>query len=181
VSLTLRPGTADDAPEVSAYHNRSLSLYAKLGFVVREPLATMQGPPLRQAIPGHTVRPATLADVEACNRLCMDVHGFHRGGELAVGIQHGSARVVERAGRITGCASAVGFFGYATGESNDDIKALLAAAPNFQGPGFLLPMRNAGLLRWCLEHGLLIVHMDTLMSVGLYNQPQGAFLPSIGF
>src|ERR1700679_3288410 len=31
----------------AAYHNRSLSLYAKLGFVVREPLACMQGPAIQ--------------------------------------------------------------------------------------------------------------------------------------
>src|SRR5262249_2747341 len=42
----------------AAYHNRSLSLYAKLGFVAREPLSTMQGPPLAVQIPGYTVRPA---------------------------------------------------------------------------------------------------------------------------
>jgi hypothetical protein len=33
--------------------------------------------------------------------------------------------------------------------------------------------------RWCLEHGLRIVQPMTLMSIGLYNEPQGAFLPSI--
>ena len=32
----------------AAYHNRSLSLYAKLGFVVREPLACMQGTPIQK-------------------------------------------------------------------------------------------------------------------------------------
>src|ERR687886_986574 len=42
----------------TAYHNRSLSLYAKLGFVAREPLSTIQGPPLALQIPGYTVRPA---------------------------------------------------------------------------------------------------------------------------
>src|SRR5687767_12906556 len=30
----------------AAYHGRSLSLYSKLGFVVREPLSVMQGPAL---------------------------------------------------------------------------------------------------------------------------------------
>ena len=32
----------------AAFHNRSLSLYTKLGFEVREPLACMQGPPLKK-------------------------------------------------------------------------------------------------------------------------------------
>jgi GNAT superfamily N-acetyltransferase len=36
----------------AAFHNRSLSLYAKLGFDVREPLAVMQGPALKINIEG---------------------------------------------------------------------------------------------------------------------------------
>lgn len=36
----------------AAYHNRSLALYARLGFVAREPLSTMQGAPLAVQIPG---------------------------------------------------------------------------------------------------------------------------------
>jgi len=39
----------------ATYHNRSLSLYARLGFLAREPLSTMQGAPLVVQIPGYTV------------------------------------------------------------------------------------------------------------------------------
>ncbi|HTG12318.1 MAG TPA: GNAT family N-acetyltransferase, partial [Candidatus Eisenbacteria bacterium] len=53
------------------------------------------------------------------------------------------------------------------------------AAPEFSGPGFLVPTRNGAVFRWCLEHGLRTVQPMTLMSIGLYNEPQGAFLPSI--
>src|SRR4030095_10006835 len=58
-----------------AYHNRSLSLYTKLGFVAREPLSTIQGAPLGLEIPGYNVRPATENDLDACNKLCVQVHG----------------------------------------------------------------------------------------------------------
>lgn len=163
----------------SAYHSRSLSLYAKLGFVVREPLANIQGPPLNLQIPGHVVRSATHGDIDACDRVCFDVHGHERRGTLSDAIQQGTATVVERDGRITGYATAVGFFGYSVGYTNDDVKALIGASPEFGGPGFLLPTRNAELLRWCLEHKLRIVQPLTLMTVGLYNEPTGAFLPSI--
>jgi hypothetical protein len=47
------------------------------------------------------------------------------------------------------------------------------------GPGFLLPSRNAEVLRWCLQNGLRIIMPMTLMSKGLYNDPAGAFLPSV--
>ena len=92
-----------------------------------------------------------------------------------------SATVVERGGRLTGYATAVAFFGHAVGDTNDDIKALIAAAPVFLGPGFLVPTRNGELMRWCLANGLRLVHQLTLMSVGLYNEPRGAYLPSIAF
>ena len=66
----------------SAYHNRSMSLYAKLGFDIRDPFATMQGKPLGLDIPGYAVRAATDADVQACNTLCVRVHGHDRSGEV---------------------------------------------------------------------------------------------------
>jgi len=163
----------------SAYHNRSLSLYARLGFVAREPLSTMQGSPLTVQIPSYRVRPATEPDLDACNQICVKVHGHDRGGELLDAIKRETATVVERTGCITGYASSVAFFGHAVGESNEALKALIGAAPAFGGPGFLVPTRNAELFRWCLENGLRIVQPMTLMSRGLYNEPMGAFLPSV--
>ncbi len=163
----------------AAYHNRSLSLYTKLGFDTREPLSTMQGSPLKQVIPGSTVRPAKAADLAACNDLCHRVHGHARGMELQGAVGQGTATVVERGGRITGYATLLGFFGHAVAETNDDLKALIAAATEFSGPGFLLPTRNADLLRWCLEQGLRIVQPMTLMTMGMYQEPRGPFLPSI--
>ncbi len=163
----------------AAYHNRSLSLYAKLGFVAREPLSTMQGAPLAVQIPGYTVRPATEGDIDACNQVCLNVHGHDRGGELLDAIKGETATVVEHGGRITGYATAVEFIGHAVGETNEELKALIGAATAFPCPGFLLPTRNGKLFLWCLEHGLRVVQPMTLMSIGLYNEPAGAFLASI--
>lgn len=165
----------------AAYHNRSLSLYTKLGFDTREPLSTIQGPPLDLTVPGHEVRPANEADLNSCNKLSFKVHGLERGAELLDAIKQGTATVVEREGRITGYATQVGFFGHAVGEGNEDLKALIGAAPAFPGPGFLLPTRNSDLLRWCLEKGLRVTQPMTLMSTGLYNEPAGVFLPSVVF
>jgi GNAT superfamily N-acetyltransferase len=163
----------------AAYHNRSLSLYTKLGFNAYEPLSTMQGQALDLVMPGRAVRPATEEDLTACNRLCFQVHGHDRESELLDAIKEKTATVVEHEGRITGYATVVGFFGHAVAESNDDLKALIGAAPGFPGPGFLLPTRNSDLLRWCLENGLRVVQPMTLMSMGLYHEPEGAFLPSV--
>ncbi len=162
-----------------AYHNRSLSLYTKLGFESREPLSTMQGPRIAERVGGHEVRPANPNDQDACDRLCMGVHGHARRGELAEAIKTGSATVVEHLGRISGYGTGIGFSSHAVGESNDDLKALISAAPSFAGAGILVPTRNGELMRWCLDHGLRIVQPMTLMSRGLYNEPAGRFLPSI--
>jgi hypothetical protein len=59
------------------------------------------------------------------------------------------------------------------------VQALIAAAPEYGGPGLLLPTRNGELFRWCLENGLHVVQTMTLMSLGLYGEPRGAYLPSI--
>jgi predicted N-acetyltransferase YhbS len=164
----------------AAYNRRSLVLYTKLGFQVREMLVSMQGPPLRLQIPGHNVRPATKADLDFCNHLCKRVHGHARGAVLLEAIEQGTASVVVREDRITGYTTGIGFSGHAVGESNSDLKALIGAAPEYAGiAGFLLPTRNGELFRWCLQNGLKVVLPLTLMSLGLYNESSGSFLPSI--
>ncbi len=165
----------------AAFHNRSLSLYAAMGFDVREPLAVMQGPAIKGSVEGCLVRRARVSDLEECNRVCRDVHGHDRSGALADAIQQGTAVVVERAGRITGYSSEVAFFGHTAGETNLDLQALLADAGSFGGPGILVPTRNSALFRWCLNHGLRVMQPMTLMTIGLYNEPVGAYLPSIMF
>jgi predicted N-acetyltransferase YhbS len=165
----------------AAFHNRSLSLYSSLGFDVREPLACMQGTPPKLSVPGCDVRPATPADSEACNALSRRIQGFDRGMDLASAIEQGTAKIVERGGRITGYATMLAFWGHAAAETNPDLQALIAAADSFGGPGILVPSRNAGLFRWCLANGMRVVQPMTLMSIGLYNDPAGAWLPSILF
>jgi hypothetical protein len=34
-------------------------------------------------------------------------------------------------------------------------------------------------MRWCLGKGLRVTQSLTLMTMGLYSEPQGAWLPSI--
>lgn len=163
----------------AAFHNRSLALYTSLGFDIREPLSCLQGRTTARSVPGCEVRPATSADLAACNALSRQVHGFERAVELAQAIQQKTAIVVERGRRITGYSSALSFFGHTTTETNVDLRALIASAESFGGSGILLPSRNSVVLRWCLANGLRIVQPMTLMTMGLYNAPAGAWMPSI--
>jgi GNAT superfamily N-acetyltransferase len=165
----------------AAFHNRSLSLYSLVGFAVREPLSCMQGRTRERSMPGCAVRDALPADAEACNALSVRVHGFDRAVELGQAIAGGTARVVERAGRITGYTTHLALFGHSTAETNLDLQSLIASAESFAGAGLLVPSRNDGLLRWCLTNGLRVVQPMTLMSTGFYKEPDGAWLASILF
>ncbi|MFL5238040.1 MAG: GNAT family N-acetyltransferase [Rhizomicrobium sp.] len=164
----------------AGYHTRSLSLYSKLGFEVREHLSCLQGAALGERIEGHEVRAADPSDAAAANALCLGVHGHARAAHVAEAFANGApAMVVERQGRLTGYTTNLAFFGHAVGETTDDLKALIAAAEAFGGPGFLLPSRSGELLRWCLARGLRVTQPMTLMTIGLYNEPVGAWLPSV--
>jgi GNAT superfamily N-acetyltransferase len=175
----------DQAPGVrlvqAGFHNRSLCLYAKLGFKVREPLSIMQGPPLGLTFPGYAVRPAMRADLDTCNGLCRRAYGFDRAAEVVDAIDEGTATVVEHAGHVSGYATFIGFGGHAVAETNQDLMALIGAARSFPGPGLLLPSRNHELFVWCLNSGLRLVYQMTLMSIGLYAEPETPYLPSILF
>ena len=89
--------------------------------------------------------------------------------------------VVERPGRISGYATGFGYGWHAVAETNEDLIALLGSAEAFLGLGVIVPSRNTELLGWCLANGLRIVQQSTLMTIGLYNEPAGAWLPSIAY
>lgn len=164
-----------------AYHNRSLSLYAKLGFQVRASFAAMHGPPVGIHLRGYRVRRAMFEDEPACNALCVRVHGFARAGEVHEAVESGAARVVERLGRITGYTTGVTYWTHSVGETNDDLKALIGAGSDYGTPGFLVPVDNGELFRWCLEQGLRVYFVTNLMTLGMYQEPAGAYFPSVGY
>ena len=163
----------------ASFHNRSLCLYAKLGFIASDLLSNMTGDPIREDVPGRTVRAAKEGDADACNALCRSVHGFDRAGEVAGSIAQGRATVVESDGKISGYTTGVGFVGHGVGESNDDLKALIASVDEFVGPGVMIPTTNGELFRWCLEKGLRVSQQLTLMDTAPTGPPEGAYWPSV--
>jgi predicted N-acetyltransferase YhbS len=167
----------------ASYHNRSLALYTSLGFEAREPISNMQGKPIREVIPGRSVRAATESDVDPCNAICKAIHGHDRNGELGDSIKQGSAKVVFHGDKITGYTTGLAYFNHSVGVTNDDLKALISSATDddnsYGGPGILIPTRNTALFRWCLDNGLRLVQRLILMTIGLYNEPRGSYMPSI--
>ena len=73
----------------------------------------------------------------------------------------------------------IGLAGHAVGQTTAAVQALIGAAPVFERGGFLVPLRNGELFSWCLAQGLRVAVPEPLMSQGFYQEPVGAFLPSV--
>lgn len=168
----------------SPSHIRSFVLYTKSGFTLREPLFLMQGQPLNKIsnIRNNNIRQVhDDKDISKCNDLCELVHGFSREMELRQAMDLGAAMMIERNGSIAGYAAGIGIFGHTVAKSNEDLKALIAAAPEILGPGFFVPARNYEILNWLLENGFQIGWPANLMTMGTYQEPLTPFLPSLAY
>jgi predicted N-acetyltransferase YhbS len=168
----------------SPSHIRSFVLYTKCGFILREPLFLMQGPPLNNdnKIINTNVRLVLDDnDVSVCNELCKSVYGFSREMELRQAKDQGVATMIERDGVIRGYAAGIGIFGHAIAKSNEELQALIASASTILGPGFFAPARNHEIINWLLENGFQIGWPANLMTIGPYQEPLTSFLPSLTY
>jgi predicted N-acetyltransferase YhbS len=174
-----------------AFNTASMSLYVSLGFDVREPLALMQGRIAGNAEHATStnaqVRAMTEADLPVCAELCQRVHGFDRTGELRDAIKMFGAIVLTRGGggEVAAYASAPYFWplNHAVAATEPDLRDLLigasAKAPEGASVAMLVPIRRTDFYRWCLTGGLRTVKPMTLMTIGDYQEPTGAFYPSV--
>ena len=169
-----------------AFNTASLSLYASLGFDVKEPLALIEGE-LKGDLPqGVTVRRIEEQDYPACAELCRKTHGFDRLNELKNMPPFLTSFVALRDGRLTAYASGPQFWvlNHAVAETEEDMQFLLLGAGNLSPDApisFLLPTRQTSLFRWCLKHGMRVIKPMTLMAMGEYHEPRGCYLPSVGY
>lgn len=168
-----------------AFNTASMSLYASLGFDVKEPLALVEGRVAGGPTPDVEVRPIEEGDLDACGELCRRVHGIERTGELREVPPFLIPFVAVRGGRVVAYASAPGFWplNHGVAEGEEEMRALLsgAAAATGEPLSLLLPTRQASLFRWCLASGLRVVKPLTLMSMGWYQEPRGCYFPSVGY
>ena len=168
-----------------SFNMASLSLYASLGFDVREPLVLMEGVVNDEIATEYEVRPIREDDYDACAELCRSVHGFDRLNELKNTPPAPHPFVAVRGGRITAYITAPLFWplNHAIAETEEDMRALLTGVANqCAGPlSLILPTRQATLFRWCLKNGMKAIKPMTLMSMGEYHEPRGCYLPSVGY
>ena len=169
-----------------AFNVASMSLYASLGFNVREPLVLIEGVIAGDRKSDTTVEVLRDEDMEECATLCRNIHGFDRAVELKNIPPFLKSFVARRDGRVVGYAAAPNFWAlnHAVAETEDDMRQLLTGASGLsqgQSISFLLPTRQSSLFRWCLEKGMRVIKPMTLMTTGKYFEPKGPYLPSVGY
>jgi hypothetical protein len=112
----------------------------------------------------------------------MRVHGHDRNGELRDAICRGQ-RARGRASRSNRrlCDRVRATAGTPLAETNEDLRRCCPRPrPSWDWESsFQRAIQSS--CAWCLEQGLQIVQQSTLMTIGLYNEPEGAYLPSILF
>jgi GNAT superfamily N-acetyltransferase len=167
-----------------AHNPVSLSLYAALGFEVKEPVALMAGRLSANGDRATAVRPLQQEDIAACAALCRGVHEFDRSAALRDSLAF-SPLVAEREGRLVAYASSLTSWPLAHGvaATESDMRALVAGgAATLDAPvSFLVPMRLGGFYRWCLERGMRTLKTMNLMALGAYRDPAGYWFPSVGY
>ena len=165
------------------FNTVSLPLYASMGFEVKEPLALMRGKPIGRASAQSEARPMEEGDLSSCAQLCKDVHGFDRTNELRDALKMLRPFVLLRQGRVAAYASAPTFWilNHGVARTEQDITDLLlgAGAANAEPISLLVPIRRSSFFRWCIAAGMRVVKPMTLMAMGKYQDPHGAFFPSV--
>lgn len=163
-----------------AYNMRSLSLYASLGFDVKEAVAVMQAKPAEKA--NEHIRPVTEADLPIIEQLSTRIYKTSRRNEVAAAIHfHFSPLLSERQGHITGYIIP-GFFGHAVTETEEDMLALISEGARRNYPEvtlFLNPLSEASLYRKALKASCRALKVMTLMTLGPYEAPDNVWLPSV--
>lgn len=163
-----------------SFNTASLSLYASLGFDVREPVGVLRAPPAAEREP--TVRLATAADLPALGELGERFYKVNRLGEITTWSGHGFPMLVrEVGGHIRGYLGP-GMLGHGVAETEADALALIGQLSLHASPGrdlFFLPLRQASLYRAALRAGCRLIKVMTLMTRGPYEEPDSVWMPSI--
>jgi GNAT superfamily N-acetyltransferase len=168
----------------AAYNMESFSLYHRLGFDVKDALASIRGrPPADEPVDG-TIRLYTPADAEACDALHRDVWGFSRRHDIEFMANLSPTTVVERDGQIAGYLThfpgAELFVTHGVARDERALRDLIVGASRATAGNLRisLPVSEAETLRWSMERCFRLVEIDTYMVYGDYEPPQGAWVPS---
>jgi GNAT superfamily N-acetyltransferase len=188
---TLMKGVMDHAERLGLRHVRllqdsfntaSLSLYASLGFDVREPIGVLRPPPAAAADP--TVRLAREADLPVLAEMSAQQYRVNRGREMADWFSHGFPILIRETGGVIRGYLIPGKLGHGIAETDADALALIGEISRHAPPGmdkFFLPLRQTSLYRDALRSGCRLIKVMTLMTRGPYEKPSRIWMPSILF
>jgi hypothetical protein len=169
-----------------AYNRVSLSLYASLGFELREPLALIE-PGIDSPVASASdpqIRPMTPGDLSAVDDLSRGIYRSSRHGDAAFALNAGFPAFVREQGGQLSAYLIPGLLGHAVAATNDDVLSILRGAVRPLPPPFsrvFVPLSNGQLFQALLADGWRVVKVMNLMSVGPYERPEGTWLPSVGY
>jgi GNAT superfamily N-acetyltransferase len=162
-----------------AFNVASLSLYASLGFDVKEPVAFMQAAPLAEA--DNSVRPITEPDLTAIEDLSERMYKNSRQNEVAAATYGFAAFLRERQGRITGYLLP-GIFGHGVAETEEDALTMIGEAARRLPPEiarFFCPLTESSFHRKALQGGCHVIKVMNYMTIGPYEHPDEVWMPSV--
>jgi GNAT superfamily N-acetyltransferase len=163
-----------------SFNTASLSLYASLGFDVREPIGVLRASP--PAGPDPSVRPAHPSDLPALKQLSARLYRVSRDGEIAHWLGSGIPFLVrETGGAIRGYLGA-GKLGHGVAETEADALALINQLSRHAPPGldvFFLPLRLTSFYCAAMHDGCRLLKVMTLMTRGPYEPPPAIWMPSV--
>jgi len=177
-----RTGMTDVRLMQDSFNPKSLSLYASLGFNVREPVGLMEAKPAAQ--PDATVRQATEDDLVALDNLSRRFYKCSRKGEIAAALEGGLSVFMRQVdGEVSGYLIP-GFMGHGVSEMEDDALALVGEAARNVPPPFALffcPLSHADFYRGALKAGHRLRKVMNYMTLETFDRPEGIWMPSIGY
>jgi predicted N-acetyltransferase YhbS len=163
-----------------AFNMASLSLYASVGFDVKEALVLMQPGPA--PYPDKTVRSATAGDLDSIDGLSRAIYKVSRRNEVAEALTFGFPVLVrEHGSRVVGYLTPI-LIGHGVAETPDDALALVGQAGRMLPPEdvrIFCPLSEGELYRQFLKAGCRAIKVMNLMTIGPYERPDGVWMPSV--
>jgi ribosomal protein S18 acetylase RimI-like enzyme len=163
-----------------SFNAASLSLYASLGFDVKDTVALMQAAP--SAEPNNSVRSIADSDLPAVENLSQRIYKNSRRNEVAAAAPYGFAAFLrERQGRVTGYLLP-GNFGHGVAETEEDALDLITEAVRRLSPEFarfFCPLSEGNFYRKTLQRGCRVIKVMNYMTLGPYEHPDEVWMPSV--
>ncbi len=167
-----------------AYNMISFSLYAAMGFDVKDGIALFAGAPKPDDEIQDAVRDYRPDDLDALDRLCRDVLGYSRRNDIERMAVFAPPAIVERAGKVAGYAlrfpGDTAIVGHAAAVDFAAMRDLIVGTTRATGGKlqFLVPYAQGDLIRWCLAGRFRLKELQNYMVLGDYEAPSGYWMPS---